>query len=61
MVEDPDHLSIEVHQATGMVAARLGYSIAEALARLREQAETEGKTLDEVAADVIARVTRFGP
>ena len=44
-----------VHQASGMIAARLGISLVEALARLRALAFAAGGTIYEVAADVAAR------
>lgn len=50
----------EVHQATGMVAAQLDIGIDEAFARLRARAFADGRTLTEVAADVVARRLRFG-
>lgn len=47
------HLAPEVHQASGMVAVQLGIGTAEALDRLRSLATDHGRTLDEVAEDVI--------
>lgn len=44
----------EVHQATGMVSAQLGISIGDALARLRGHAFSSGRSISEVAADVVA-------
>jgi hypothetical protein len=49
----------EVHQATGMVSVQLGVSLAEALVRLRAHAWTGGRSLSDVAADVVARRLRF--
>lgn len=43
----------EVHQATGVLSARLGVSLAEALDRLRSQAYTSGRSLTETAQDII--------
>lgn len=48
-----------VHQATGMVAAQLETSVAQALIRLRAHAFGNGRKLAEVAADVVARKLRF--
>jgi GAF domain-containing protein len=48
-----------VHQASGMVAAQLDVSIAEAMIRLRAHAFGNGRPLSEVAADVVARTLRF--
>jgi hypothetical protein len=44
----------EVHQATGAVAAQLGISIEEALARLRAHAFRHSRPLRAVAADIMA-------
>ena len=48
-----------VHQASGMVAAQLDVSVAEALIRLRAYAFGNGRPLAEVAHDVVARTLRF--
>lgn len=48
-----------VHQATGMVAAQLGCSMAVALARLRAHAFSSGNTIYDVAEDVLTRRMRF--
>jgi hypothetical protein len=48
-----------VHQASGMVAARLEVSVAHALIRLRAHAFGNGRPLAEVADDVVARRLRF--
>jgi len=50
---------VEVHQASGMVAARLGVGVGEALVRLRAHAYAEGRPLADVALDVIARRLRL--
>jgi hypothetical protein len=50
---------IVVHQATGMVSAQLGVSVAVALARLRAFAHAADRALDEVATEVVARELRF--
>jgi hypothetical protein len=65
----PDQLAAEmevgtdfryvVHQASGMVAAQLQTTIATALVRLRARAYAEGRSLDDVAADVVGRIVRF--
>jgi hypothetical protein len=49
----------EVHQASGMVSVQLSVSVAEALVRLRARAFREGRPLEAVAADVVARRARF--
>lgn len=48
-----------VHQASGMVAAQLGVSVAQALIRLRGHAFAEAVPLRDVADDVVARRFRF--
>jgi hypothetical protein len=47
--------SIAVFQAQGMVMVQLGVSIAEALVALRAHAYAEGRSLREIAADIVAR------
>lgn len=49
-----------VHQASGMVAAQLEVSVAQALIRLRGHAFGHGRPLTEVAEDVVARRLRLG-
>lgn len=44
----------EIHQASGMVAARLGVGVGEALVRLRAHAYAEERPLAEIARDVVA-------
>ena len=51
----------EIHQATGMVSAQLEVSAADALVRLRAHAYAEGRTLSDVAADVLGRRLRLPP
>ena len=48
-----------VHQATGMVAAQLEVSVAQALIRLRGYAFGNECPLSEVAREVVARTLRF--
>ncbi|WP_215544490.1 GAF and ANTAR domain-containing protein [Amycolatopsis sp. CA-230715] len=48
-----------VHQAAGMIAARLDLTLDDAYARLRARAFADRRTLSEVAADVVGRVLRF--
>ncbi|MGH3885527.1 MAG: GAF and ANTAR domain-containing protein [Pseudonocardiaceae bacterium] len=50
-----------IHQATGMISVQLGVGIEEALCRLRARAFAEGRSLSELAADVVARRLRFDP
>jgi len=58
-LERAETLRIEVHQASGMVAAQLGVGVGEALVRLRAHAYAEGRPVDDVARDVIARKLRI--
>jgi GAF domain-containing protein len=48
-----------VHQASGMVAAQLDVSVAQALIRLRAYAFGNDRPLADVARDVVARALRF--
>jgi hypothetical protein len=48
-----------VHQACGMVSAQLGIDVGGALSRLRAHAWAHGRSIDEVAADVVARRLLF--
>jgi hypothetical protein len=49
----------EIHQATGMLMVQLGLGAQDALVRLRAHAYAAGRTLDEVARDVVARRRRL--
>jgi hypothetical protein len=48
-----------VHHATGMIAAQLDDTTANALARLRAAAFESGRSVYEIAQDVVARRVRF--
>jgi GAF domain-containing protein len=50
---------LHVHQATGMVAVQLNVPVEEALLRLRARAFAEGRSLSELAADIVAGRVRF--
>jgi hypothetical protein len=54
-------LRAEVHRAAGMVMAQADVPIEDALVRLRAYAFGSGRTLTEVAADVLERRLRFDP
>ncbi len=54
LAREPAHWA-EVHQATGMVSARLGVPMDEAFVRLRAHAFADGRSLREVAQDVVSR------
>ena len=48
-----------VHQATGMIAAQLNVSVAQALIRLKAYAFGNGRLLTQVCEEVVARTIRF--
>ncbi len=50
---------IVIHQATGMIAAQLDDTIANAVARLRAAAFASGRSMDDIAQDVVERRVRF--
>lgn len=57
-----EHASLhraEVHQATGMIAARLGVTPAVALVRLRAHAYATERPIVDVARDIVARRLRL--
>ena len=49
----------QVHQASGMVMVQLGVTIEQAFLLLRARAFSDGRPLNEVAADVVERRLRF--
>ena len=50
---------IVIHQATGMIAAQLDDTVASALARLRAGAYASGRSIYDIARDVVERRVRF--
>jgi hypothetical protein len=50
---------LNVHQASGMVAAQLGITVGEALVRIRAYVFSHDMTLSQVAGDIVARRLRF--
>lgn len=60
-METGGNLRLVVHQASGMVAAQLEVSVAEALIRLRARAFAEQRPLTDLATDVVERRLRFTP
>ncbi len=50
---------IVIHQATGMIAAQLDETMSNALARLRAAAFGSGRSMYEIAQDVVERRVRF--
>ncbi len=57
---EPAHWA-EVHQATGMAAVQLGVSMDEAFVRLRAHAFATGRSLRDVARDVVSRRLTLEP
>jgi hypothetical protein len=57
--EFPSAYHPQVHQATGMVQVQLGVSTKEAFVRLRARAFATGRSLVDLAGDVVARRIRF--
>ncbi len=49
----------QVHQATGMLVAQLNVTAEEAFARLRAHAYSEGRTIHEIADQIVARHLRL--
>lgn len=60
-IEAGAQLHYVVHQAAGMLAAQLEVSVTQALVRLRAHAFSAGRSLTEVAEDVVARRVRLAP
>ena len=58
-LESGSNFRYVVHQASGMVAAQLEVTIAQAMIRLRGYAFANDRPLTEVAEDVVARRLRF--
>jgi hypothetical protein len=58
-LEEGANFRFVVHQASGMVAAQLGVSVGEALARLRAYAFGNDVVLTEVAEAIVARKLRL--
>jgi GAF domain/ANTAR domain len=50
---------IVIHQATGMIAAQLDDTVVNALARLRAAAFASGRSIYDIAQDVVERRVRF--
>jgi hypothetical protein len=50
---------IVIHQATGMIAVQLNETVPNALARLRAAAFASGRSMDDIAQDVVERRVRF--
>lgn len=57
--EDPGWSTMTVHRAAGMAMVQIGTTIEEALLRLRATAYAEGKTINQVANEVVTGRRRF--
>lgn len=57
----PVSMRDQVHQATGMIAVQAGVTLVEALVLLRAHSYTVGRSINDLATDVIGRVLRFDP
>ncbi|WP_367043928.1 ANTAR domain-containing protein [Streptomyces sp. Je 1-332] len=57
--DSSDFYRAAVHQASGMVSVQAGVSLAQALLRLRAHAYRHGRSVVEVAEDVLARRLAF--
>ena len=53
------HHRLVVHQAAGMLTVQLDVSIEDAMVRLRGRAFSQGRSINEVAADVVSGRLRF--
>jgi hypothetical protein len=58
-LEAGSNFRFAVHQASGMIAAQLDVSVAEAMIRLRAYAFANSRLLSDVADDVVERRLRF--
>jgi hypothetical protein len=58
-IDHVENLRAQVHQASGMISEQLSIAIADALVRLRAHAYAEGRAVNDVAADVVARELRI--
>lgn len=58
-LDTADNLRTVVHQASGMLAVQLDIPIADALIRLRAHTYAEGRLVNDVARDVVARRLRI--
>lgn len=60
-LDDLDDGWLVIHQATGMVSVQLQVGVETALARMRGHAYAAGRSLGDVAGDVVARRLRLEP
>lgn len=54
-------LNPKVHQSVGMIAVQIGDSVEVAAMRLVAAADGRADSIDAIAAEVVARRTRFEP
>ena len=52
-------LRVQVHQASGMLSEQLDIDIADAFAQIRAHAYAEGRSVNDVAAEVVAGTLRI--
>lgn len=58
---DPDGNRARVHQATGMVTVQAAVGLTEALLLLRARAYSTGRSINDIAEDVLDRTLHFPP
>jgi hypothetical protein len=58
-IDHVENLRAQVHQASGMLSEQLDIDILDALVRLRAHAYAEGRPVNDVASDVVARVLKI--
>lgn len=51
--------SPELHQAEGMIAAQVGGSVSDAVDLLLREARATGRSVEDIARDVVSRRMRF--
>lgn len=52
-------MGVQLHQATGMIKEQLGTTIEGAFLALRARSFSSGRSLTELANDIVTRRTRF--
>jgi ANTAR domain-containing protein len=58
-MDNPGDLRTVVHQASGMISRQLDITVRSALVRLRAYAYSEGRSINDVAREVVTRQLRF--
>jgi hypothetical protein len=58
-MDNPGDLRAAVHQASGMISGQVGITLQSSLLRLRGYAYSEGRSINDVARDVVTRQLRF--